>query len=249
MDRIQSTPVRGDSRGVPEPTLIESIMEEPIVYVVDDDPGTRDSIARLVNAEAIRARTYPCARHFLEDYTPGGTECLVVDVRMPGISGLDLQEKLNRMGCGIPVIVMTAHADVPMAVRAMKAGALDFLEKPLDGTRLLPRIREALRRSADSHECRLRDETMTARMILLSDREREVLRRVVSGHYNKVIAADLRVSVSTVEAHRRSIMRKLRAGSLYELVRIADAHWDRRRGSSTMVNHDDRPMQSDDSWL
>ncbi|MEX0871006.1 MAG: response regulator [Aquisalimonadaceae bacterium] len=204
-------------------------MTETLAYIVDDDPAIRDSIARLLETENIQTRTYPSAMSFLSDYAPGGAECLIVDVRMPGISGLELQDRLNQHGYTLPVIVMTGHADVPMAVRAMKAGALDFIEKPLNEHHLLRGVRAALQAATQAHEQRLREQTMTARMILLTDREREVLRRVVAGRYNKVIAAELRVSVSTVETHRRNIMRKLRANSLYELVRIADAHWDRRR--------------------
>lgn len=205
------------------------MIEDAITYIVDDNPAIRESIEMLLQPWKIQTRSYPSAAPFLKDYTPGAAECLIVDVRMPGISGLDLQERLRRLGYTLPVIVMTAHADVPMAVRAMKAGAVDFIEKPWNASRLLERIHEALQIASEANERRLREETLTARMTLLSDREREVLKRVVAGRYNKVIAAELRVSVSTVEAHRRNIMRKLRASSLYELVRIADTHWDRRR--------------------
>lgn len=204
-------------------------MDESTVYIVDDDPAIRESLELMLQANHLRSQSFPDAVSFLEAYTPGGPECLIVDVRLPGMSGLDLQERLRRRGHTLPVIVMTAHGDVPMAVRAMKAGALDFIEKPFSSRRLLRRVNEALQIASETHEKRLREETMTARMTLLTDREREVLRRVVAGRYNKVIASELRVSVSTVEAHRRNIMRKLRAGSLYELVHIADTHWDRRR--------------------
>lgn len=219
-----STSPRGSSH-----PFADWMIEEAVAYIVDDDSAIRESIDLLLKPWKIQTRTYPSAAPFLKEYTPNAAECLIADVRMPGISGLELQERLRRRGYTIPVIMVTAHADVPMAVRAMKAGALDFIEKPWNASRLLQRIRDALEMAAEAYDRRLRQETMTARMTLLSDREREVLRRVVSGRYNKVIAAELRVSVSTVEAHRRNIMRKLRANSLYELVRIADSHWDRRR--------------------
>lgn len=198
-------------------------MEETgIVYVVDDDAGVRESIATLLRSRGLTTEIFPDAVSFLQAYRPGRTGCLVVDVRLPGVSGLDLQQRLRALGEALPVIVMSGHADVPMASRAMKAGAVDFIEKPFRARRLLQGVEDALaldlrRRSRHEDEAALR-----AGLARLTAREREVLRRVAAGSYNKVIAAELGVSVSTVEAYRRRLMQKLGAQTLYDLVRAAE---------------------------
>ncbi|WP_290647643.1 response regulator [Aquisalimonas sp.] len=202
--------------------------QEPIVYVVDDDPMIRESIEALLNSKSILTRAFADASAFLEAYDPETPGCLIVDVRMPGASGLDLQRELQRRGQVIPVIVISGHGDVPMATRAIKSGALDFIQKPFDTNKLIARVDEALKQDSEQRFRKQRTRTLIARMALLSDREREVLLGVVNGRYNKTIATELGVSVSTVEAHRRNIMRKLRAQTLYELIYIADTFWDRR---------------------
>lgn len=201
---------------------------EPVVYVVDDDPVIRESIEALLHSKAIRTQTFPDASAFLNAFDPDIPGCLIADVRMPGVSGLDLQKELHRRGHRIPVIIITGHGDVPMAARAIKGGALDFIQKPFDADQLIARIDEALHQDAERRREHHRTQTLVARMALLSEREREVLFRVVHGAYNKTIADELGVSISTVEAHRRNIMRKLRARTLYELIYIADTYWDRR---------------------
>src|SRR5699024_8438766 len=156
------------------------------------------------------------ARAFLNTCPPSVAGCLIADVRMPGLSGLDLQHHLHERGYTLPVIVISGHADVPMAVRALKAGALDFLEKPFARSVLIPLIDKALMLDARRRRQRRREALLRARFARLTEREREILCQIVQGRYNKVIAADLGISVSTVEAHRKKIMEKLCAKSLYD---------------------------------
>ena len=190
------------------------------VFIVDDDPAVRDAISLLLRTDGLTVQSFASAVDFLEagvDQHPG---CLLLDVRMPGISGLDLQKRLRARGCHTPILFMTGHGDVPMAIRAMKAGAFDFLEKPFQGQALLERVREALALDARRREAQaIRDQAAT-HLALLSPREREVLERVVAGQYNKVIAAELGISLSTVEIHRKRVMDKLQAESLSDLIRI-----------------------------
>ena len=192
----------------------------PTVFVVDDDQAVRDSLGLLLRAAGLEAETYPDARSFLATCTPRRAGCLLLDIRMPGISGLDLQDSLAKRGIGLPVIVITGHGDVPMAIRAMKAGAMDFIEKPFSSRALLQRVREALARDTRARQQRAQADAIVARMSQLSPREHEVLDCVVGGQYNKVIATRLGISVSTVEAHRKKIMEKLEAASLSDLVRM-----------------------------
>lgn len=190
------------------------------VFIVDDDPAVRDALSLLLRTDGLTVQSFANAVGFLEagvDQQPG---CLLLDVRMPGISGLDLQKRLRARGCHTPILFMTGHGDVPMAIRAMKAGAFDFLEKPFQGQALLERVREALALDARRREAQaIRDQAATL-LALLSPREREVLERVVAGQYNKVIAAELGISLSTVEIHRKRVMDKLQAESLSDLIRI-----------------------------
>ncbi len=198
------------------------------VFVVDDDQAVRDSLGLLLRAADLEAETFPDARSFLATCTPRRAGCLLLDVRMPGISGLDLQESLAKRGIGLPVIVITGHGDVPMAIRAMKAGAMDFIEKPFGSRALLQRVREALARDARARQQRAQSDAIVARMSQLSPREQEVLDYVVGGQYNKVIATRLGISISTVEAHRKKIMEKLEAESLSDLVRMVASCKERR---------------------
>ena len=187
--------------------------EEAAVFVVDDDPAVRDSIAMLVRAEGFEARTFDSARSFLVEWERSTPGCLIIDLRLPGLSGLDLQEHLAGDDNTPPIIFLTGYGTVPAAVRALKAGAMDFLEKPFDPAVLLALVHEALARD----RARRAD---IRRLGALTRREREVLEKVAEGDTNKVIAANLGISVRTVELHRARGMRKLRVRSVADLVRL-----------------------------
>ncbi len=191
----------------------------PTVFIIDDDQAVRDAVGLLLRTAGLDVETFPRAAAFLESTAVRRPGCLVLDVRMPGMSGLELQRQLQQQGCRTPIIFMTGHGDVPMAIRAMKAGAFDFIEKPFQGEALLTRVREALQLDALERRRQVRRAEAMERMALLSPREREVLERVTAGQYNKVIAAELGISLSTVEIHRKRVMEKLQAGSLSDLIR------------------------------
>jgi two-component system response regulator FixJ len=196
-------------------------MTDPQVHVIDDDEAVRTSVAFLLEMSDLPARTYGSAREFLEIVDSLRTGCIVTDVRMPGMSGLDLVRHLKDIGVKLPVIVITGHGDVPMAVEAMRAGVADFLEKPFDDVALIAAVRAALDQQVITEpypEERERFETMLG---ALSGREREVLQGVIAGKQNKVIAFDLGISPRTVEVYRANVMSKTGAHSLSELVRIA----------------------------
>jgi two-component system, LuxR family, response regulator FixJ len=194
---------------------------EPTVFVVDDDRAMRDSLRWLLESVGLTVRTYPTAADFLCEYESSQPGCLVLDVRMPGMSGLDLQAELVRRGAGLPTIVVTGHAEVPMAVRAVKAGAVDFIEKPFSDQLLLDRVRQALELDRQDREVRRRREEARRRLESLTAREREVLGLVVAGKANKEIAAALGLSPKTVEVHRAHVMSKMAVDSLAELIRVA----------------------------
>lgn len=185
--------------------------EEPVVFVIDDDPALRESIALLMRAEGLAARAFDSARSFLDAWDRSEPGCLVVDLRMPGLSGLDLQEHLAGDAAAPPIIFLTGHGTVPAAVRALKAGAMDFLEKPFDPATLLARVREALARDRRRH-------SNARRLAALTRRERDVLEQVASGRINKVIAANLGISERTVEQHRARGMHKLGVHTVAALV-------------------------------
>jgi FixJ family two-component response regulator len=191
---------------------------QPTVFIVDDDEALRESLCLLVRSAGLGAHAYADAQAFLDEFSADRPGCVVADVRMPGISGLELQDRLNAVGLHPPLIIITGHADVPAAVRALKGGAVDFVEKPFDPQRLLDRIQEAIGRDAAAREAAAREATLLERMASLTPREREVMDHVVSGHANKVIAFDLDISERTVELHRARVMKKMRARSLAELV-------------------------------
>ncbi len=187
------------------------------VFVVDDDSALCESLAWLLESEGLSVRTFNSAESFLEAYRPHMAGCLVLDIRMPGMSGTDLQAKLAQLGVGIPIIMITGHGDVPTAVRTVKAGAIDFLEKPVDPQLLLERIRAAI---VADHARRVNDEMLSdARMRLktLTRREAEVMDCVVSGLPNKQIAATLKISEKTVEVHRKRVLQKMAARNAVEL--------------------------------
>lgn len=194
---------------------------EAVIYIVDDDEPIRKSLQLLMKSARYTSRSCASAREFLECHDPSRPGCLVLDVRMPGMSGLELQEMLRETGIGIPVIIMTGHGDIPMAVRAMKAGALDFIEKPFDNQLLLDRIEQALQEAAEEQQRQQVAAEAAELLDRLTPRERETMDLLVEGKLNKQIAADLGISVRTVEAHRARIMEKLDVRSLSDLVRLS----------------------------
>ena len=193
---------------------------EPTVFVVDDDAGVLDALRILLRSVGLRAETYPSADDFLENFDQEAPGCLVLDVRMPGMSGMELQEKLAEMGFSTPIIFVTAHGDVPMAVEAVKGGAIDFIQKPFRDQELLDKIQHAIELDADSRAERESKEEIAGRIAALTPREREVMDLVVAGKLNKVIARDLGISQRTVEIHRARVMQKMQASSVSQLVQF-----------------------------
>jgi FixJ family two-component response regulator len=193
--------------------------EPPTVYVVDDDDAVRESLRYLIEAIDLRVRTFGSAKEFLDGCGRDAVGCLVLDVRMPGMSGLELQERLSDNGIHLPVIIITAHGDVPMAVRAMKRGAADFIEKPFNDQLLLDRIQKAIQGGFTSRDRQRALCEVRQCMAQLTQREREVLTGVVAGKPNRVIANELDLSEKTIEVHRARLMKKMAADSLAELVR------------------------------
>jgi two-component system response regulator FixJ len=194
--------------------------QDATVFIVDDDDAVRESLAFLMKSVGLKADSFPSAQAFLDSYNPNRAGCLVLDIRMPGMSGLELQDKLNQMGSILPIIFITGHGDVPMAVKAIKAGAADFVQKPFRDQELLDRIREVLEEDAHSRAEKLQRNEILRRMDTLTEREREVMEQVVDGKANKVVAIDLNVSQRTVEIHRANVMEKMKARSLAQLVRL-----------------------------
>lgn len=192
-----------------------------VVHVIDDDDGLRESLMFLLQTSAITAQSHSSATAFLEALPNVSIGCIVTDVRMPGLSGLDLLRRLKELKIKAPVIVITGHADVPLAVEAMKFGAIDFLEKPFDDEVLLASVRSALRQHEGDSKHQNERNDIEARLAILSNRERDVLTGLVAGRANKQIAFDLGISPRTVEIYRANLMEKMRAGSLSDLVRMA----------------------------
>jgi FixJ family two-component response regulator len=195
---------------------------EATVFIVDDDAHMRESLRNLVRSVGLRAELFASAQEFLQSRHSNAPSCLVLDVRMPGLSGLDLQRQTAEAGLEIPIIFITGHGDIPMTVRAMKAGAVEFLTKPFRDQDLLDAIQQALKRSRKVRQQQAATEELRQRFALLTSREREVMERVVAGLLNKQIGADLGTSETTVKIHRHQVMEKMGAGSLAELVRMAD---------------------------
>ena len=196
---------------------------ESTVFVVDDDHALRESLAWLLESVRLPVRTFASAQEFLRAFDKKQPGCLVLDVRMPGMSGLELLDRLTVEEAGLPVILLTAHADVPMAVRALKTGAVDFLTKPFHGQELLDRIQFALEKDRQRRAERVHIAALAEAFAALTAREREVMTLVVAGLSNKEIAGDLGISTKTVEAHRNKVMEKTKAGSVADLVRMAIA--------------------------
>ncbi len=193
---------------------------EPTVFIVDDDSAVLKGLRLLVKSLRMNVETYLSAQEFLDSYDPARPGCLVLDVRMPGISGLELQEKLRKRNISIPVIIMTGYGEVAVAVEAMKKGAMMFVEKPISDQVLLDQIQKAIAKDARIRQEQAAQKTITSRLELLTSRERQVMDLVIAGKLNKVIARELGVSQKTVEFHRSNIMKKMKVDSLAELVRL-----------------------------
>ena len=195
---------------------------EPIVYVVDDDASVRRSSERMLRVAGFKVQTFESARDFLSYQRPEGPGCLVLDVRLPGLSGLDLQRELSLAGKQIPIIFLTGHGDIPMSVRALKAGAVEFLTKPVKQRSLLEAIQAAVERDRTTCQARAATDGLRARYEQLTPREREVMGLVVAGLLNKQVASELNTTERTIKFHRAHIMQKTGAQSLAELVRMAE---------------------------
>lgn len=193
---------------------------EATVFIVDDDEAVRDSLGLLLRSVGYRARCYASAKDFLKAFDPRDYGCLVLDIRMPGMTGLELQKHLSEIGCNIPIVFITGHGDIPMAVEAVRLGAVDFLQKPFEDQELVDRINDAMKQAAEQREGELERLEILDRIDSLTAREKQVMGQVVLGKANKVIAGDLGVSQRTVEIHRARVMEKMQANSLAHLVRM-----------------------------
>jgi two-component system response regulator FixJ len=195
--------------------------EKATVHVIDDDEAMRESLAFLLGTVGMQVQTYESAAAFLDVARKVDAGCVITDVRMPELSGIDLLRRLRELKLGIPVIVITGHGDVPLAVEAMKIGAIDFLEKPFDDEVLLASVRAALNQLDQDHKRQTERSEIERRLALLSNRERDVLEGLVAGHANKQIAYDLGISPRRIEIYRANLMTKMQAASLSDLVRMA----------------------------
>ena len=194
----------------------------PTVFIVDDDRGLRQAIHDLVESVGLRAESFASGEDFLRAKRMNRPSCLVLDVRLPHMSGLDFQQRLTETGIHIPIIFITAHGDIPMSVRALKSGALEFLTKPFRDQDLLDAIHQALERDRGAREQQSEIHNLQERVRTLTAREQEVMNLVVSGMLNKQIASEIGTSEATVKIHRGNVMRKMKAGSVVDLVRMAD---------------------------
>ena len=197
---------------------------KPTAYVVDDDEAIRTLWRWLMESNGIAVQTFNTAAEFIAAYKEGGLACLVLDVRLPGMSGLELQEYLKREGIEIPIVFVSGHGDVPTAVSAIKGGAVDFIQKPFGYREVLAIIQRAFERDAEIREKRAKRSQVTERVAALTEREREVMQRVIEGKLNKVIADELGISVKTVEFHRAKVMEKMGADSVAALVQLMMQH-------------------------
>jgi FixJ family two-component response regulator len=196
--------------------------DQAVVYVVDDEPSIRNSAKELIESVGLRVQTFATAQEFLRAQRPDVSGCLVLDVRLPGLSGLDLQRELAKTNCSLPIIFITGHGDIPMTVRAMKAGAIDFLAKPYRHQDLLDAITHAIERDRLDRAQRSEIAELRQRYESLTPREREVMAFLVKGMLNKQVAAELAMTEPTVKFHRAHVMQKMKVESIAELVRIAE---------------------------
>ena len=197
--------------------------DRPIVFVIDDEASVRDALALFLESEGLSVKTYDSARSFLGEYQSNFHGCMIVDIRMPGMSGLELQQTLNEQGVDLPVIFLTGHGDVPMSAKAFKAGAMDFIEKPFSDEDLLASIRDAIAKDRALRQLRLQGHRIVKRFSQLTPREKQVMQGVVAGKPNKVIARELGVSPRTIDIHRSRVMQKMGAQTLPDLVTMAAA--------------------------
>ena len=193
---------------------------EPVAYIVDDDEAVRDSLGLLLKAAGVGSRAYESAEAFLAEFEPREYGCLVLDIRMPGMGGLELQTVLQQRNVALPIVFITAHGDVPMAVEAVRRGAVDFIQKPFDDEALVEKVTDALASRARQHDVELERNDIRRRVASLAARARQVMTQVVRGKANKVSASDLGVSQRTVEIHRSRAMEKMQAASPAQLVRM-----------------------------
>ena len=198
----------------------------PVVYIVDDDSGMRTSLAWLLESVGIKSQGFASASEFFRTFDVNVPGCLVLDVRMPEASGFDVQEELNRRGANLPIIFVSGHGDIPMSVRALQQGAIDFVEKPYNSQQMLERVQRAMKLASQRHAKGMRERELRERVSSLTTREKEVLRGLIEGKASKRIAADLSISVKTVDVHRASIKEKLGAVSIATLVRDVLEVWD-----------------------
>ena len=199
----------------------ETSPDQPTAYVVDDDESIRTLWRWLMESNGIAVRTFATAEEFIESYRNGGAGCLVLDIKLPDMSGLELQEYLNGRNIEIPIVFVTGHGDVPAAVSALKGGAVDFIQKPFSHREVLAIIANAFQRDAELRDKHARQSRVAGRLANLTEREREVLQRIIEGKPNKIIASELDISVKTVEFHRAKVMEKTGVDSVAELVQVA----------------------------
>ena len=211
--------------------LREASAQQRVVYVIDDDASMRDSLKSLLGSVGLRVESFGSAQEFFEKRLPDATMCLVVDVRLPGLSGLDFQAELSRANIDVPIIFITGHGDIAMTVKAMKAGAVEFLAKPFRDQDLLDAVKLGLEKNEAKRQRKTTNAIVNSLFDSLTPREQEVMRLVTTGIMNKQVAAEMGVSEITVKVHRGNVMRKMKASSLVDLVRMADMLGIRRSGA------------------